>query len=141
MKIMWRTVPILVLWLVISLASACAKREPVSHFVILPGAGRDQILESETERLKAVLDGVGARCHMNMIKSGQAYIIRYYQPNSKYEIGFFAKRTPTALIVYAEPMTPSVAGTETYREFRQNLANVLAAAFPGQVKIEKQTGD
>lgn len=128
---------VLVVSSILVLAAACAKREPVSHFVIMPGAGRTEISEGETERLKAVLDNVGAQCHMNRIKSGQAYIIRYYQPNSKYEIGFFAKRTPTALIVYAEPMTPSVASTETYREFRQNLANVLSAAFPGQVKIEK----
>lgn len=122
------------------LGISCAKREPVSHFVILPANGQE-ITEAETDRLREALDRVGVQYHMTKKKSGQPGIMRYYQPNDDYEIGFFAKRSTTTLKVYAEPMTPSVAGSEAFRAFRQNLANVLSQAFPGQVTLEKQTGE
>lgn len=120
----------------LSSLTGCAGREPVSHFVILPADGQE-ITEAETDRLREALDRVGQQYGMPKVKSGQAGIIRYYQATGDYEIGFFAKRSSSALRVYAEPMTPSVSGTDAYRSFRQNLANVLSQTFPGQVTLEK----
>jgi len=137
MKIICRLIPILALQLLFLFCPACAKQEPVSHFVIIPAGGQSQISENETEKLRVTLDAVAARYHMSKWKSGQEGIIRYYQPNSDYEIGFYAKRERATLKVYALPMTPSVAGTEKFRLFRQNLANILSQTFPGQVSLEK----
>ena len=116
---------------------SCAKSEPVSHFVIYPAGGASEISAPEVEKLKETLDGFSEKYRMAKMKAGQPGIIRYYQPNRDYEIGFFAKRTPDALRVYAQPMTPSVAGQKRFQDFRQNLADVLSQTFPGQVALEK----
>jgi len=132
-----RGVSILSIISAILVFSACARQEPVSHFVISPGAGNAEISDADADQLKDALDRVAAQCHMKKWKSGQVGIIRYYQPTQDYEVGFFAKRLPEALKVYAEPMTPSVSGTDGFRAFRQNLANVLSQVFPGRVSLEK----
>ena len=123
--------------LLLLLGVACAKQEPVSHFVIVPPSGQTELLDADVEKLKTTLDVVGNQYRMTKSKAGQLGIIRYYKPNDDFEIGFFAKKEGVYLKVYALPMTPSVASSETFRSFRQNLANVLSQTFPGQVSLEK----
>lgn len=121
----------------LAMGFGCAKQEPVSHFVIAPAGGQTEIAAADIEKLKATLDVVGEQYKMTKKQSGQAGIIRYYAPNDDYEIGFYAKREANCLKVYALPMTPSVAGSKNYLAFRQNLANMLAGAFPGRVMLRK----
>lgn len=126
---------VLLLAMVMTWGIGCAKPQPVSHFVIA-SAGGAEITDSDADVLRAVLDRVAEQYKMPKYKSGQAGIIRYYKPTSDYEIGFFAKREAGRMIVYAQPMTPTVADQDAFRAFRQNLANVLANAFPGRVALE-----
>lgn len=115
--------------------SSCAEKKTVSYFLISPAAGQAEITEADRDKLCETLDAVALRCKMAKFKASQAGIIRYYQPNSDYEIGFYAKRELNCLKVFALPMTPSVAYEDYYATFRQNLANVLSQAFPGRVRM------
>jgi hypothetical protein len=114
---------------------SCAEKKPVSYFLISPAAGASEISEADRDQLCATLDAVALRCKMAKFKAGQAGIIRYYQPNGDYEIGFYAKREINCLKVFALPMTPSVQYQDYFKTFRQDLANVLSAAFPGRVRM------
>jgi hypothetical protein len=121
----------------LAMCFACAKQEPVSHFVILPRSGQAEIAAADIEKLRVTLDAVGEHYKMTKKQAGQVGIIRYYAPNDDYEIGFYAKREASCLKVYAIPMTPSVTGSKNFLAFRQNLANVLSGAFPGRVSVVK----
>ncbi len=137
MKNICNTLAVLAVMTVLVMCFACAKREPVSHFVIVPRSGQTEIAAADIEKLRVTLDAVGEHYKMTKKQSGQAGIIRYYAPNDDYEIGFYAKREASYLKVYAIPMTPSVAGSKNFVAFRQNLANVLSGAFPGRVSVVK----
>jgi hypothetical protein len=114
---------------------SCSEKKPVSYFLISPAAGAGEISEADRDTLCATLDAVALRCKMAKFKAGQPGIIRYYQPNRDYEIGFYAKREVTCMKVFALPMTPSVLYQDYFKTFRQDLANVLSSAFPGRVRM------
>lgn len=119
------------------MVSACAERKPVSHFVVVPPADQAGVSDADVEQLRAVLDAFAAKYKMPKVKPGQAGIIRYYQATPDYSIGFFAKREPGRLTVFALPMIPAVASMQYFAEFRQDLANTLSREFPGRVSLEK----
>lgn len=115
----------------------CAQREVVSYFVINPVNGQTETSKPDIERLKVTLDAFAARHKMPQYGASQVGIIRYYRSTDDYEIGFFAKREGLFLKVYANPMTPSTSRLDSYRIFRQELANVLSETFPGRVTLGK----
>ena len=115
--------------------ASCAEKKPVSYFLISPASGASGISETDRDKLCATLDAFALRCKMAKFKAGQAGIIRYYKPNDDYEIGFYAKREASCMKVFALPMTPSVLYQDYFKTFRQDLANVLSAAFPGRVSL------
>lgn len=114
---------------------SCAEKKPVSYFLISPAAGASEISEVDRDKLCATLDAFALRCKMAKFKAGQPGIIRYYQPNADYEIGFYAKRELNGMKVFALPMTPSVLYQDYFKTFRQDLADVLSTAFPGRVRL------
>jgi len=115
--------------------ASCAEKKPVSYFLISPATGASAISEADRDKLCATLDAVALRCKMAKFKAGQPGIIRYYQPNADYEIGFYAKREINCMKVFALPMTPSVQYQDYFKTFRQDLANALTTAFPERVKL------
>jgi hypothetical protein len=115
--------------------ASCADKKPVSYFLISPPVGAEGVPEADRDQLCTVLDAFAVKHKMAKFKAGQPGIIRYYQPNSDYKIGFYAKREPGSLKVFALPMTPGVAYEDYYVTFRQDLANVLVAAFPGRIRM------
>lgn len=119
------------------LCASCAEKTVVSYYLISPPAGTPEISEADRDTLCATLDAVAARCKMAKFKASQPGIIRYYQPNSEYAIGFYAKREKNCLKVFALPMMPAVAHQDSYVNFRQYLADVLSQTFPGRVRMVK----
>ncbi len=135
MRLNWGMLSVLVIVAGLLSCASCGDQKPVSYFLISPPAGMAEIPEADRDRLCATLDAFAAKHKMAKVKAGQAGIIRYYQPNSEFEIGFYAKRELNSMKVFALPMTPSVAFEDYYVKFRQNLANVLSQAFPGRVRM------
>lgn len=135
MRINFGILSVVVLVAGLIFCASCGEKKPVSYFMISPPAGVAEVPEVDRDTLCATLDAFAAKYKMAKVKAGQAGIIRYYQPNSDYEIGFYAKRELNSLKVFALPMTPSVAYEDYYIKFRQNLATVLSQAFPGRVRM------
>ena len=117
-------------------SGACMKQEPVKYFLIHNAAGVTEVTDADVATARAALDAFALRYKMEKVKPGEAGIIRYYQPNAYYEIGFYAKRFSNGIAVYATPLSTVESSRDSYKAFRQNLANALSVAFPGRVTLE-----